>query len=281
MNNPKSSTVRIVMPPGELREELERREASGIELRDRAVAGMAGVRQLEDDAQTWHEYNATLLKRAFTTEEIVAEYVGTEVATLSSHDMRERFDAIRALVGDRVRYLGSLRERLSLFPPADGEGTQSSSMPENRTKVFIVHGHNEARKWEVSQLVTRLTGSEPVILHEMVNAGRTIIEKFEDHAGSVAFAIILLTGDDEGRRIGEGFLTSRARQNVIFEHGFFIAKLGRSRVAALVEGKVEQPSDLSGVLYTSFETGWQLQLAGEMKAAGIKVDANNILLTDM
>jgi predicted nucleotide-binding protein len=33
---------------------------------------------------------------------------------------------------------------------------------------------------------------EPIILHEQANQGKTIIEKFEAHAG-VGFAIVLLT----------------------------------------------------------------------------------------
>ena len=41
-------------------------------------------------------------------------------------------------------------------------------------------------------------GLEPIILHEQANAGRAIIEKFEDHADDVAFAVVLLTPDDEG-----------------------------------------------------------------------------------
>ena len=70
----------------------------------------------------------------------------------------------------------------------------------------------------------------------------------------------------------------RARQNVIFEHGYFIGKLGRNRVVALHQGNVELPSDLEGVLYISFDTGdgWQLNLAKEMKHVGIDIDLNKI-----
>jgi predicted nucleotide-binding protein len=46
----------------------------------------------------------------------------------------------------------------------------------------------------------------------------------------------------------------RTRQNVVFEHGYLIAKLGRTCVAALVKGAVETPNDISGVVYVSLDS---------------------------
>jgi len=40
----------------------------------------------------------------------------------------------------------------------------------------------------------------------------------------------------------------RARQNVIMELGWFMARLGRKRVVILHQGEVEIPSDISGVV---------------------------------
>ena len=74
-------------------------------------------------------------------------------------------------------------------------------------------------------------------------------------------------------------LLPRARQNVIFELGFFIGALGRDRVCALHKGEVEIPSDFSGVLWIRMgaEDAWQLKLARELKAAGINVDLNRLV----
>jgi predicted nucleotide-binding protein len=62
----------------------------------------------------------------------------------------------------------------------------------------------------------------------------------------------------------------RARQNVVFEHGFLIGKLGRNCVTAFIKGDVEPPSDISGVVYVSMSAdgGWKKELVTEMKAAG-------------
>ena len=115
-----------------------------------------------------------------------------------------------------------------------------------------------------------------MVLHEQANIGRTIIEKFEEHA-QVGFAVVLLTPDDVGAfRDDKSKQKPWARQNVIFEFGYLIGKLGRKRVCALVKGDVEKPSDYNGVLYISFDDsgGWKMRLIKELKTAGFKVDAN-------
>jgi len=66
----------------------------------------------------------------------------------------------------------------------------------------------------------------------------------------------------------------RARQNVIFEFGYFIGLLGRSNVRALYQEGVELPSDIHGMLYIPFDNKgiWKKKLAKEIDAAGIKID---------
>ena len=120
-----------------------------------------------------------------------------------------------------------------------------------------------------------------MILHEQPDGGRTIIEKFEEHA-EVGFAVALLTPDDVGALKGdESNLNPRARQNVIFEFGYFIGKLHRERVCALVKGDVEKPSDYDGVLYIPLDDsgGWKTGLIRELKDAGFEVDANKAFET--
>ena len=113
------------------------------------------------------------------------------------------------------------------------------------------------------------TDRQVVILHEQANQGRTLIEKFEHHAGDASFAIVILTADDEGRARGDSELRHRGRQNVIFEMGFFFASLGRQRVVVLLDPGVEQPSDVQGLLYISIDNKgpWKSKLARELVAA--------------
>lgn len=120
---------------------------------------------------------------------------------------------------------------------------------------------------------------EPVILHEQPNKGRTIIEKFEEHA-DVRFAVVLLTPDDVGAvKDRKSDLLPRARQNVVFEFGYFIGRLGRDRVCALAKGDIERPSDSDGILYVPMDDndGWKMRLLRELKTADFDVDVNQAL----
>ena len=109
-------------------------------------------------------------------------------------------------------------------------------------EVFLIHGQDDGAKETVARFIERF-GLEPIILHEQPNRGLTIIDKFEQHAQETGFAIALLTPDDMGARQGkEDDWRPRARQNVIFELGWFLGRLGRGRVCALKKGGVEEPS---------------------------------------
>lgn len=144
--------------------------------------------------------------------------------------------------------------------------------------VFIIHGRDDGTKETVARFIEQL-GLNPIILHEKPNQGQTIIEKFERHA-EVAFAIALLTPDDIGGLAGdEQSLKPRARQNVIFELGYFTGKLDRGRVCALKGENVEIPSDYDGVLYIPLDGsgGWKMILMRELKNAGFQVDVNRVL----
>jgi predicted nucleotide-binding protein len=140
-------------------------------------------------------------------------------------------------------------------------------------KVFIVHGHGDGAREAVARYLEKL-GFEAIILHEQASRGRTIIEKIEDH-GEVGFAVVLLTPDDVGGP-NLAALKARARQNLIMELGYFIARLTRSRVCALKRGDVEVLSDFGGVVYTEFDEngGWKTSLGRELKAAGFNIDWN-------
>jgi predicted nucleotide-binding protein len=157
--------------------------------------------------------------------------------------------------------------------------TQSTTKAEIVKEIFIIHGHDEEMKQGVARILSQL-GLVPIILHEQPNSGRTIIEKFEDHAAT-GFAVALLSPDDKGFRSSEksSSAKSRARQNVVLELGYFVGKLGRSKVVALVRGDVEIPSDFAGVVYTPYDASgrWKFDLVKELKAAGYEVDANEII----
>jgi predicted nucleotide-binding protein len=155
----------------------------------------------------------------------------------------------------------------------------SSNLPNSVTqpmkkKVFLVHGRDNEAKQEVARYVESL-GIDVIILHEQASSGMTIIEKIEHYANDADFAIVLYTACDHGRGIHETKVhpKNRARQNVIFEHGYLMAKLGRKNVCALVKGEIETPNDISGVVYVGLDSAgaWKTEVTKELNACGYNV----------
>jgi predicted nucleotide-binding protein len=139
-----------------------------------------------------------------------------------------------------------------------------------------VHVQDEGKKYDHDSYLQKLLNEPPIILHQEPNGGKVLIEKLEDSAASVGFAIVLLTGDDTGRakQLNSADDRPRARQNVVFEMGFFFGLIGRGHVAVLYEPGLENPSDINGLVYIALDDAgaWKGKLASEMDHAGIAVD---------
>ncbi len=264
------------------------------QLRDRVEKGRALLQnqpsspdeldELQQQYFTWDEYNTALLARIFSNPELSHEYsywgLGVAGGQRSfAQDVREFVDDVTS----KIRRLESIRERLPLYTADRGLAARPNMPTPTATatrNVFLVHGRNNELKETVARYLAQLD-LEPIILHEQASAGRTIIEKFEANADA-CFAVVLLTPDDVGclappKALDD--LLRRARQNVIFEWGFFVAALGRRNVCALVAEGVELPSDMNGIVYVSLDHGgaWKMLLARELKAGGIEVDLNRTI----
>ncbi len=180
-------------------------------------------------------------------------------------------------ISDQVKHYLGAAQALSSAMTVGADMTAALAPARDNKKIFIVHGHDGKAREAVAQLIKKLD-MEPIILHEQANQGDTVIEKFERNS-NVGFAIILMTSDDTGKAHSEAVARPRARQNVVFEWGYFVGKLGRKRVCALYEQGIDLPSDLNGIVYIPLDaTGnWRLGLLKELKAAGYSVDANKLL----
>ena len=152
-------------------------------------------------------------------------------------------------------YLIEIKEEMSEKDEKLSEDVHTDSSYQNN-KVFVVHG------------------LEAIILSEQANKGKTIIEKFEENS-DVGAAICLFTGDDIGKEKSEAVEKQRARQNVVYEAGYFMGKLGRERVIMLVDNGIELPSDLQGVVYTDSES-WKTEVLQELQSIGYGIDFNKL-----
>lgn len=157
------------------------------------------------------------------------------------------------------------------------ETNNGSIKSQHSKKGFIVHGRNHFPKEKVARFIEQL-GLSAIILHEQVNAGKTIIEKIEEYT-DVGFAIVLYTPCDTGGLLGSNTIRSRARQNVVFEHGYLMGKLSRNKVFSMVYGDdIETPNDISGIVYEKLDDndGWKFKLVAELERANYEIDRDKI-----
>lgn len=279
---PSAAPPWLMVSADQLHEEIDKRLVRGQELIDRSDGDENALKERQQEYYTWTEYNEALLRRSFDTAELAEEYAGRIAFGFiggAPDPLSVRWRKLHDDFEGKMRRLRSLQERLPLYDlHPEATLTAPPSKASFGTEVFIVHGHDGETKVTVARFLSLLLAREPIILHEQADRGRTIIEKFEAHAGQVGSAIVLLTGDDEGGVVGQP-LQRRARQNVVLELGFFLAKLGRERVIILHEQGVELPSDIQGVLYVPLDSegGWRNAVARELEAAGLEVDLRALL----
>ncbi len=163
----------------------------------------------------------------------------------------------------------------SLAMPTSESQDNSTEIKGITNKVFLVHGRDAGAMHEVARFLERI-GLEVTILHERPNKGRTLISKFQEESANINYAVVLMTPDDSGSLKGEE-PSDRARQNVVFELGFFIGRLGAENVCALVSRGVERPSDFESVVYVEYDGGsWKTEIARELRAAGIPFDPSKV-----
>ena len=274
-----------MVPASQLSGEIDERVSLGQKLlADPDRLSTLFLQNRREEYLTWNEYNVALLRRSFDLPGPAEEYASRPMIGFFGGapdplpvQWEERKDDIQT----KLRRLKSIQGRLGLFsehPDLVSTAPPPANPAVLGTDVFVVHGHDGETKQTVARFLTKLIGREPIILHEQADRGRTIIEKFEDHAATAACAVVLLTRDDLGGPNG-GAQKPRARQNVVFELGFFIGALGRARVVIIYEDGVEQPSDLSGVLYVALDRGgaWKNSVARELGAAGLDLDLKALL----
>ena len=242
--------------------------------------------------QQWKDYTAEIFKQAFDipNNEYHSGYVRRGQAMFfTGHDdwMKIYHDEIN----DKVSYIETFIQKIPLLPSAVEYETPVKEKLEkvDKKKVFIVHGHTDALKIEVARTIEQM-GLKAIILQEQEDFGDTIIQKFENNASDIGFAIVLLMGDDLGvskkdlerENKEKGFkaeYNARARQNVIFEMGYFIGKLDRAHVVELLETGVEKPGDLDGTLYIPVDSEgmWKVKLAKRLKSVGYSVNLDSII----
>ena len=248
------------------------------ELLDR-VPGVRAAGRDSPEFQLWREESEVVVRHAFGEDsQQLITFKNVNYSPTIAWDESDFRDAFaRGLVVAEGKLRAMIMEVTEYGPsqPSDEAAKLAVSSDTSNRKVFVIHGHDGAAKHELARFLKQLDLG-PVILSEQPSKGKTIIEKF-DECAAVSYAVALLTADDVGSRRHESAAKPRARQNVIFELGYFIGRLGRDRVCALTKGEPEIPTNYSGVVYIPMDSGeWKIALAKELDGADFEIDMNKL-----
>jgi predicted nucleotide-binding protein len=225
-------------------------------LLDNADSLLARGRIGSDDHSTWVMLARNYLEKAFgkNSPNVTTVTSSGRYGSFPINAGEEWWETHRAkTLSSQVMKIKGLIELLTTEIALQNDNVVKAPEARHGHKIFLVHGHDETALHETARFLEKLR-QEVIILREQPSQGKTIVEKFEEYA-DVGFAIVLLTADDRGGSKASdpvGFLC-RARQNVIFELGYFNGRIGRGRVCALYQPGVEIPSDYAGILYVELD----------------------------
>jgi predicted nucleotide-binding protein len=224
----------------------------------------------------WQTRVKAIIVKLFGEESSQNQAVETALAVRVKGNGEDKFQQCRNyIIGTLQTAIETLKD--DIFDELKKDSAQAPGKLSN--KVFVVHGHDDVAKSALEILLSEI-GLEPIVLHRQADQGQTIIEKLEKHA-DVGYAFILLTPDevaylrkDESLNDEDRTKELRARPNVIFEFGYFVGRLGRSRVCCLYTGNVTLPTDVSGMIYKSYSSSVEEAAYGiikDLKACGYKL----------
>ena len=233
----------------------------------------------------WFNKTSSFLAEHMPSEVNKLDRIGKDCMTVRCGQIESDYDYFRRVYFNR---LDAFLESLTLdiqndeydFAPntMEVEKVEAVDKPKAKSnKVFIVHGHDGETKYRTANFL-RQHDLDPIILHLKASRNRTIIEKLEKYTEDVGYGIVLYTPDDLGQvksKASNGELDNRARQNVIFEHGYLMGLIGRENVVAIVKGDIELPNDISGVVYID-DADWEKTLLIELRDAGYALDIANL-----
>jgi predicted nucleotide-binding protein len=237
-----------------------------------SISVEAGFDEKKKESPIVNEENKTeILKKAENMESSKSEISPKEKST-----NRHGLQSISVDVGfdEKKKESPIVNEENKTEILKKAENMEKSDTP----KVLIIHGQDEEKKAIVASFLTKL-GLEPVIPHGEPSSGINLVEKI-GKSPNVTFAIILLTADDYGYPKGRPEESKpRPKQDVIFELGFLIGRIGQNLVCALCEEGLDLPPEYKGNVFIPYDPGglWKLLIARAMKMANVHLDMNRAI----
>jgi predicted nucleotide-binding protein len=147
---------------------------------------------------------------------------GVRVLRVAEADVSEIFDGLR----QRPK-----RQKYRVLEPGSQKILLSKSASDEATASAIIR-------------FLRSLGLDVITVADIPSHGRTLVEKFEHLVDSSVAAVVIIGPQGDPYHIRSG-----RRENVVFELGYLMGKLGRERVVVIVTKGAELPSDLAGLGY--------------------------------
>ena len=253
---------------------IQARINKGVELFPDFKYPLFSFKDWQNPCVEWSEYNDILLVKLFNDDIVKIRYYIPFNPRDESTDDEDITDIVEGVerMQKSIDSLKQIRGHLELYDeplqPTDTTQLTNTTQDSFGNDVFIVHGRDDGVKDSVARVVSEDLGLKPIILQEQPDKGNTVIEKLERCSSNVGYAIALVTPDDIGalKDKEDDELNPRARQNVVFELGYFMGKLGRERVCLLLKDQVELPSDIGGIVYIYMDApgAWREKLRREI-----------------
>jgi predicted nucleotide-binding protein len=282
MSDAKSSLAKLKdgVSINKAREKIDAQIEKGHKIRDQDIKSRDDLEMAQENYRKWHDENIRLLKVIFNNESVVDRYHGVSpcITLWDNKALDEDIKDFREPISRYMENLKSILDEQEQIYELEQELKDTVMEATSKTKIFVVHGHDPIKD-QLENLLLRW-GFDPIILEDQANLGQTLIEKFEKNSSKVQYAIVLLTPDDKGCLKDSENLKPRARQNVIFELGYFFAKLGRNRVICLYKNDIERPTDFDGIAYIPFSNNLKdevyRKLLIEFNAMGLTIKESDI-----
>jgi Predicted nucleotide-binding protein containing TIR-like domain len=279
-------SVELSRPLSTVRQQIVEAISAGEELLRAQPKSAIELTNFRENYLAWESRTSAILENSFKVSGFLTsnpkqEFSATAVSLLdlkltSTRLPPERLSEVVTDIQEKVRVLRSVDSRLDVYLPVE-TGKPERSNPAKDAPIFLVHGRDLVRREVIRRFLETVTRRTVIVLADQPNRGQDLLGKLLANAQDACFAVVLLTADDIGG-LEIDSVKPRARQNVVFELGMFIALLGRDRVSAMTDPGIETPTDFSGVAYIPL-TGdsWQLELVRELRAAGIEASLDRAL----
>ena len=164
--------------------------------------------------------------------------------------------------------------KLLLAPPV--KHAVNSKVRSNQ--LFVVQGNNAEMNADVFETLEKLE-LETVVLNQNPSSEQKLIDAV-NKCPNISYGVVVFSPDNSVCSKDNNVEDTKfqASQNVIFDLGFLLGKLGKNNVAAVYWPKkdFEIPDKYQGIRWIEYKQGWYFKLINELKESNFDVDANKL-----